>query len=165
LNDSARFDPVKGLRVLEAHGVRFVVIGGVAGALHGSPSITQDLDVCYDRRADNLERLAEALVSINARLRGAPPDVPFILDAKTLARGDPFTFDTEVGPLDVLGTPSGSGGFDALARNAQKFELDDLKVLVASLDDLMAMKKASGRSKDLVELENLGALRDEISGT
>ena len=141
------------------------MIGGVAGTLHGSPSITQDLDVCYDRRADNLECLAEALVSINARLRGAPPDVPFILDAKTLARGDTFTFDTEVGPLDLLGTPYGSGGFDALARNAQKFELDGLPVLVASLDDLMAMKRASGRTKDLVELENLGALRDEISGS
>lgn len=162
---ATRFDPVRGLRVLDEHGVRFVVIGGVAGTLHGSPSITQDLDICYDRRADNLERLAAALVGINARLRGAPPDVPILLDAQTLARGDSFTFDTDVGPLDILGTPWGSVGFDALAANAQRFELDGLTVLVASLDDLMAMKRASGRTKDLVELENLGALRDEISGT
>jgi hypothetical protein len=164
LNAAGRFDPVEGLRVLHDNGVRFVVIGGVAGTLHGSASITQDLDVCYDRRTDNLERLAQALLGINARLRGAPSDVPFILDAETLARGDSFTFDTDVGPLDVLGTPSGSGGFDALARNAQEFDLDGPTVLVASLDDLMAMKQASRRPKDLVELENLGALRDEISG-
>lgn len=161
----ARFDPIQGLRVLDEYGVRHVVIGGVAGALHGSPSITQDLDICYDRSPDNLERLAEALVSINARLRGAPPDVPFILDARTLARGDFFTFSTDVGPLDLLGTPSGSGGYDALVRNAHAFEVDGLTVRIASLDDLMAMKRAAGRPQDLVELEILGALRDEISGT
>jgi hypothetical protein len=160
-----RFDPIQGLRVLDQYGVRYVVIGGVAGAMHGSPSITQDLDICYERSPDNLERLAEALVSINARLRGAPPDVPFILDARTLARGDFFTFSTDVGPLDLLGTPSGTNGYDALARNAIVFELDDLSVPVASLDDLMAMKRAAGRPQDLKELEILGALRDEISGT
>lgn len=161
----ARFDPIQGLRVLDEYGVRHVVIGGVAGALHGSPSITQDLDICYDRSPDNLERLAEALLSINARLRGAPPDVPFILDARTLARGDFFTFSTDVGPLDLLGTPSGSGGYDALVRNAHTFEVDGLTVRIASLDDLMAMKRAAGRPQDLVELEILGALRDEISGS
>lgn len=161
----ARFDPIQGLRVLDEYAVRHVVIGGVAGALHGSPSITQDLDICYDRSPDNLERLADALVSINARLRGAPPDVPFILDARTLARGDFFTFSTDVGPLDLLGTPSGSGGYDALVRNAHTFEVDGLTVRIASLDDLMAMKRAAGRPQDLVELEILGALRDEISGS
>jgi hypothetical protein len=142
------------------------VIGGVAGAVHGSPSITQDLDICYDRRPDNLEHLAEALQSINAQLRGAPPGVPFILDARTLERGDFFTFSTDVGPLDLLGTPPGSsGGYDALARNAETIKLDDLTVRVASLPDLMAMKRAAGRPQDLKELEILGALRDEISGT
>jgi hypothetical protein len=162
----ARFDPIEGLRVLDQYGVRFVVIGGVAGAIHGSPSITQDLDICYDRRPDNLERLAGALQSMNARLRGAPPDVPFILDARTLARGDFFTFSTDVGPLDLLGTPSGSsGGYDALVRNAYTLSLDDLTVRVASLQDLMAMKRAAGRPQDLKELEILGAIRDEISDT
>lgn len=161
----ARFDPIQGLRVLDEYGVRYVVIGGVAGAVHGSPSITQDLDICYDRRSDNLERLAEALQSINARLRGAPSDVPFIVDARTLQRGDFFTFSTDVGSLDLLGTPSGSsGGYDALVRNAETIELDGLTVRVASLQDLMTMKRAAGRPQDRSELEILGALRDEISG-
>ncbi len=160
----ARFDPIRGLRVLDEYGVRYVVIGGVAGVLHGSPSITQDLDVCYERSPENMERLAQALVSLNARLRGAPPDVPFILDARTLARGDFFTFSTDVGPLDLLGTPSGSGGYDVLSRNAHTFELDGLTVRVASLEDLIAMKRAAGRPRDLAELEILGALRDQILG-
>jgi hypothetical protein len=92
--------------------------------------------------------------------------VPFILDARTLARGDFFTFSTDVGSLDLLGTPSGSsGGYDALVRNADAFELDGMTVNVASLEDLIAMKRAAGRPQDLSELEILGALRDEISGS
>jgi hypothetical protein len=90
--------------------------------------------------------------------------VPFLLDADTLARGDHFTFDTDLGPLDLLGTPAGSNGYDELARNAIEIDLDGLKVLVTSLDDLMRMKEAAGRPKDLVALENLAALRDELEG-
>jgi hypothetical protein len=161
----AQFDPLGALRVLLAHDVRFIVIGGVAGAAHGSPLVTQDLDVCYDRSPDNLERLATALQQLHARLRGVEDEVPFILDAKTLKAGDHFTFITDAGDLDILGTPAGSAGYDDLASEAQETELDGLRVKVASLDDLMAMKRAAGRPKDLTALEILGALRDEISGS
>ena len=159
------FDPVGALRVLLDHGVRFIVIGGVAGAAHGSPLITQDLDICYDRSPENLERLAAALQQLHARLRGVDDDVPFILDAKTLKAGDHFTFLTDAGDLDIMGTPAGSAGYDDLAAEAVETELGDIQVLVASLDDLMAMKRAAGRPKDLTALEILGAIRDEISGS
>lgn len=161
----AQFDPLGALRVLLDHDVRFIVIGGVAGAAHGSPLITQDLDVCYDRSPDNLERLATALQQLHARLRGVEDEVPFILDAKTLKAGDHFTFITDAGDLDIMGTPGGSTGYEDLAAEAVETELDGLRVLIASLDDLMAMKRAAGRPKDLAALEILGALRDEISGT
>jgi hypothetical protein len=157
------FDPVAALRVLNEHRVRFIVIGGVAGAAHGSPLITQDLDVCYDRSEENLDRMAKALQQLHARLRGVEDDVSFILDAKTLKAGDHFTFITDAGDLDIMGTPSGSAGYEDLAAEAQETELDGLTVLVASLDDLMAMKRAAGRPKDLAALEFLGAIRDEIS--
>lgn len=161
----AQFDPLGALRVLLDHRVRFIVIGGVAGAAHGSPLITQDLDICYDRNPDNLKRLAAALQELHAKLRGVDDDVPFILDAKTLKAGDHFTFVTDAGDLDVMGTPAGSAGYEDLAAEAMETELDGLRVLVASLDDLMAMKRAARRPKDLAALEILGALRDEISGT
>jgi hypothetical protein len=161
----AQFDPLGALRVLLDHRVRFIVIGGVAGAAHGSPLITQDLDICYDRNPDNLKRLAAALQELHAKLRGVDDDVPFILDAKTLKAGDHFTFVTDAGDLDVMGTPVGSAGYEDLAAEAMETELDGLRVLVASLDDLMAMKRAARRPKDLAALEILGALRDEISGT
>lgn len=155
-------DPVPILRTLHEHGVAFVVIGGMAAALHGSPSLTLDLDVCYDRDRGNLEALAGALRALHARLRGAPPDIPFQLDARTLANGDHFTFSTDAGPFDCLGTPAGAGGYAALIRNALTFELAGLRIAVAGLDDLIRMKRAAGRPKDLIEVEILGALRDEI---
>jgi len=155
------FQPIPIFQVLTDHGVRFLVIGGIASSAHGSPSVTNDVDICYDRRPDNLERLAAALRELEAKLRGVPEDVPFILDARSLAAGDHFTFTTVFGPLDCLGTPAGSGGYDALAANAQSIDIG-VMVAVASLDDLMAMKRAAGRPKDRVELEILGALRDEL---
>lgn len=157
------FGPTPALRVLDRHGVRFVVIGGVAAMAHGSPIITQDLDICYERTQDNMDRLAAALQELHARLRGVDDDVPFLLDGRTIAAGDHFTFVTDVGAIDCMVTPSGApGGYRELRPNAVPTDLGDLEVPVASLDDLIAMKRAAGRPKDLVELEHLGALREEL---
>jgi hypothetical protein len=160
--DVPPFDPQLALLTLLEHGVRFVVIGGVAGALWGSPSVTYDLDVCYAREVANLERLAGALRALHARLRGAPRRVRFLLDAKTLQAGDHFTFVTDAGNLDCLGAPSGSAGFDKLALTAVPMELAGRRVLVTSIDDLVRMKRAVGRPKDLIEIEILTALQDEL---
>jgi hypothetical protein len=162
--DEQPFDPSRFIRTLLDHDVAFVVIGGVAANLLGSPTVTHDVDVCYERAGPNLEALARALRSVNATLRGVERDLPFILDARTLAFGDSFTFDTDVGPVDCLGTPGGTGGYGDLARKATRFRLDDLEFVVVSLDDLIRMKRAAGRPKDRIELEILGALRDEIDG-
>lgn len=156
------FDPLAALKNLIHFGVEFVVIGGFASRILGSPLNTNDLDICYSRTPDNLERLAVALTDMGARLRGAPDDVPFQLDAATLKAGDHFTFITKFGAFDILGTPAGSEGFNGLARSAEKTNLDGLEVLVASIDDLITMKLAAGRSQDLYQAEILGALREEI---
>jgi hypothetical protein len=156
------FEPDRILQVLQQHRVQFVTIGGVAGTLHGSPSFTNDLDVCYEREKENLERLAAALGELEARLRGVDDDVPFLLDAETLGAGDHFTFVTKYGDFDCLGMPSGTRGYDDLITRARDMDLDGLTVAVASLDDLIAMKQAAGRPKDRIEVEVLGALRDEL---
>ena len=160
---SAGFDPVLALQTLDRHGVRFVVIGGIGARLHGSPTVTRDTDICYERSPENLERLAAALEELGARLRGVDEDVPFLLDAKTLAAGDHFTFRTRAGDFDVLGTPAGVAGFDELAERAEPFDIDGITVLVASIDDLIRMKRAAGRAKDLIEVEVLSAVRDELA--
>lgn len=156
------FDPVALLGLLLRHRVRFVVIGGFAANLRGSPSTTFDLDICYDRAVDNCELLAAALLELHATLRGAPPDLPFQLDARSLRMGDSFTFNTELGALDCLGTPSGTTGYADLVEHATVYEIDDgVAVAVTSVDDLIRMKRAADRPKDRAEIEILAALKEE----
>jgi hypothetical protein len=159
------FNPEEVVRLLGRHKVSYILIGGLAAVTHGSPLITQEVDICYARDLDNVARLAAALLEVHATLRGAEPDLPFKLDAATLAKGDAFTFTTDVGWLDILAVPAGTTGFEDLARTADAFALFGSSVLVASIDDLIRMKRAAGRTKDLLALEELGALRDELDAS
>jgi hypothetical protein len=98
--------------VLADHGVEFIVVGGQAEALMGSARVTYDVDLCYRRTSDNLERLAAALATPNLTLRGAPPELKFRLDASALALGQNYTFEVDGEyPLDLLGyqAPSRAG--------------------------------------------------------
>jgi hypothetical protein len=72
--------------ILTRHGVQFIVIGGQAEWILGSPHVTYDVDLCYRRDADNLARLAAALREIRPALRGAPPDLPLIIDQRPSSR-------------------------------------------------------------------------------
>ncbi len=158
------FAPQQILAALTRQRVDYVVIGGIAAALYGSPSATFDLDICYSREQENLVRLTAALRELNARLRVGRDHtpLPFRLDPRTLRAGDSFTFETDAGPFDILGTPSGSGGYSDLAATAVEMELGGSTTKVASLDSLIAMKQGAGRAKDVAELEILYALREEI---
>jgi hypothetical protein len=148
---------------LQEHGVRFLLIGGVAGRLWGSPSLTNDTDVCYATDPDNLERLAGALRGLDAHLRDVDDHLPFTLDPRTLASAQVFTFTTNAGALDLLAMPAGTNGFDELMVNAEHFDLGEgLVVAVCSLDDLIRMKRAAGRPKDRIEIEVLAAVREEL---
>lgn len=159
---SGAFDPLRILHLLNEHAVRFVVVGGIAAQLHGSPSATFDLDITPAADLPNLDRLAAVLRDLAATLRGASPDLPFRLEGKTLARGNVFTFDCEAGAFDILLRPEPDLDYERLLRNAVPMALDGVPVHVAAIDDLMRMKRAAGRPKDRVELEILGALREEM---
>ncbi len=162
MDPATSFQPERVIQLLGRHGVRYVLIGGLAAVTHGSPLVTQDIDLCYARDIDNLGLLAAALREVNSRLRGADADLPFRMDTRTLRSGDVFTLTTDVGWIDILGTPAGSSGYDDLARTAETFDLFGYRVLVASVDDLIRMKRAAGRPKDLLAVEELGALREEL---
>lgn len=148
------------LKLLGEYEVECVIIGGVAASLHGSSILTRDLDVCYARSSDNLKRLAAALKSVNAKLRNAPPDIPFILDDETLRRGLNFTFATDVGSLDLLGEVRGVGLYEDMISDAVAYDLFGYSLPVIDLDKLIVAKRAAGRGKDLAVLPELEAIRD-----
>lgn len=163
MNDPLRseLDAQEILRRLTARGVDFVVVGGIAAVLHGSAQMTFDLDICYATDRANLQALAEVLLDLRARLKDVRDTVPFVADVQTLRRVEMLTLTTELGELDVLARP-GSLGYEALRRSAERFDLGGYSVLVASIDDLIAMKVATGRTKDLAavdELEEIKQLR------
>ncbi|MGN6215611.1 MAG: hypothetical protein ACTHN7_01440 [Solirubrobacterales bacterium] len=158
LGESLRLEPL--LQALDQHGVDFVVIGGVAGLAHGSSYPTYDFDIAYSRDPANLRRLAAALMEIGVTLRGALADLPFQLDEQTLANGANFTFDTEFGSFDVLGDIAGIKSYEELRRDSKFERIAGVEVRIASLDDLIAMKRAANRVKDrLMALEYI-----EIAG-
>jgi hypothetical protein len=146
------------MRALTSRGVDFVLIGGFAAVIHGSPRLTQDLDITYADDEANLGALGAALQDLGARLRDVQEEVPFVPDAQALRRVELLTLDTSAGPLDLVLRPPGAPSYAALRGRAQRVDVGGLAVLVASIDDLLAMKRAGERAKDLADVEELEAI-------
>lgn len=150
------------LQTLNRHGVRFVVIGGVAGNLHGSATLTRDLDIVYARDRQNIRRLAAALAELDAHRRDVPKELAAPVDEQAILNGSNFLLQTQAGLLDCLGeTPADRLTYEHLERTAVRFPVDGLDVLAVSLPELIRMKRAAGRDRDRIEVERLSALRDE----
>lgn len=149
------------LRALSGSQVDFILVGGVAATIHGSARATYDIDVVYSRSPQNLERLVAALAPLRPSLRGAPPGLPFRLDAATLSRGLNFTLSTSSGPIDLLGEITGGGGYDALLVDTVLVTLFGHPCRCLTLDRLIEVKRAAGRPKDLEALAELEVLREE----
>ncbi len=144
--------------------VDFVIIGGVAVVVQASPRFTRDLDISYSTDTANLQRLGALLLALDARLRGVENDLPFTPDARALRHARMLTLTTREGDLDLLTDPPGSPGYPALRRHADIVDLDGDAVRIASLEDLIAMKRAAGRPQDEIDLESLEVARRRIRG-
>lgn len=154
----------QGLKLLAEFKVNCVIVGGVAAAAHGASQGTSDVDACYDRAAPNLARLVEALRSVNATLRGAPKDIPYLLDEETLRRGLNFTFDTDIGSIGLPGEIQGVGDYTECLDDSEAVELFGHRFHILSLDKLIASKRAAGRTKDLLVLPELEAILEYERG-
>ena len=149
---------------LQLHQVDFVVIGAVAMVLHGSARVTRDLELCYSRERNNLDRVAKALTPFAPTLRDAPEGLPFVLDAATLRTGLNFTLRSTAGDLDLLGEVTGIGAYQAVVRLSVVMTLYGRDVRVLSLDGLERAKRAAGRLKDLADLAEIREIRRLSAG-
>jgi hypothetical protein len=154
------FRPQEILRVLDEHGVRYVLIGGLAAVLHGAPHVTTDVDVVPEDAQANLERLAAALKDLHARIRatGEPEGIPFDLSSESLSRVRVWNLQTSKGDLDITFQPSGTRGYDDLRRDVVTMEVRGIEVPVASLADVVRSKEAAGRARDRAALPALREL-------
>lgn len=151
------FDPKPTIATLNEHGVRYVVVGAIAAIAQGYPLNTGDLDITPARDPANLERLAAALRDLGARLRvpGDDTGVEFPIDANYLGDVDSWTLVTKHGELDVLFAPSGTRGYPDLHRNSVTIQIAGGEAEMAGLLDVIRMKEASARPKDLAQLPAL----------
>lgn len=146
-------------------GVEMIVVGGAAATAHGASRLTQDVDLVYRRTPENLDRIATALAPHAPYPRGAPPGLPFVWDAKTLANGLNFTFTTALGDVDLLGEIVGGGGYEQLRDHAITLKAFGRDVLCLGLEKLIEVKRAAGRPKDFEAIAELEILLSERRGT
>lgn len=151
--------PLDAERILQAlweHGVDYVLVGGIAVQVHGHVRTTFDVDVLPRPVPSNLARLADALNALDARVLN-PGSERSPIDATMLRRAALWQFSTTHGPVDVLHDAPGAVPYDELRRGALELELSGMRIAVAGLDDLIAMKRAGGRA---VDLEDIAALTE-----
>lgn len=158
------FDPAALLRALDDHGVEFVVIEGIAAALHGCDHVTTDVHITPRRSDENLERLSAALDDVGARIRveGIDAGLAFDHDGESLLRAGVWNLTTRFGDLDISFVPSGTEGWDDLRPHAIVVDLDGTRVAVASLADIIRSKEAADRPKDRLVLPSLRELRRRL---
>ena len=150
MSDIAALDPARIVSVLAGHDVRYVLIGALAARLQGFPRLTADADITPDRSHDNLVKLAAALRELDARVytEGVPEGVRFDCSAEALARAELWNLTTSAGRLDIAFVPSGTEGYEDLARGAVRFEVFGVALLAASLADIVRSKEAADRPQD-----------------
>lgn len=153
------FRPVDLLRVLVDAGVDFILIGGLAAAVHGSPYATVDVDVVPRRQLPNLERLSEALSALGARVYvSAEETLAFAHDGRSLGDASVWNLATTHGGLDITFLPAGTQGYPDLVERARAVDLGGVLVRVAALEDIVRSKAAAGREKDQIVLPTLRRL-------
>jgi len=160
VSDPAPLDPERLVQTLGRHGVAYVLIGAQAARLQGFPRLTADADITPARGEGNLERLGAALRELDARVytESVPEGLPFDCTAASLGRAELWSLVTCAGRLDVAFVPSGTGGFEDLARGAVRFEVFGVEILAASPRDILRSKQAADRpqdQQDVVVLEEI----------
>lgn len=152
------------LNQLHDHHVDFVIVGGVAAALHGGTRVTFDLDVVPSLAPSSWAAAVDLLWSLGARPRIPEPlDRIRDVDCVRAWRGDKgmvaLNFKTADGSVEVDLLVGEGDRFEALQERAVKVTLDGRTFLVASLEDLIGMKRRVGRPQDLLDIEQLEQIR------
>ena len=136
----------------------FVLVGGLAMTALGSDHVTTDIDFAISRSRENAAKVAQALADLHPRPEGWDETLPYPRDLETVRRATILTLLTDQGSIDLLAEVPGVESFQALKNRAISLSLFGHPMLVASLDDLISMKRAATRPKDRLHVMELMAL-------
>jgi hypothetical protein len=154
MSETPPLDPERIFAVLDTHGVEYVVIGGLAVQVHGHVRMTNDVDLIPAPTPRNLERLATALIALDARVLN-PGSQTLKIDAQMLPRAMLWQLSTPHGDIDVLHDAPGAAPFSELRERALVIAVGDRQIPIAGRDDLIRMKRARGRPVDLADIAAL----------
>lgn len=138
--------------------IEFVVVGGFAAMLHGSALITRDLDICAVVSDATVGQLRATLKDLNPTHRFTPQRLNFLAVPAPGGELKNLYFETELGPVDVLGSILGVGDYAAVKSRAVEIDVFGRKCRLISLEDLIAAKEAFGRDKDKLAAKELRAI-------
>src|ERR1043166_4893259 len=145
---------------LAAAKVESIVVGGVAGAVQGSPFVTNDLDICYESGRGNVSRLAKLLATWGAYPREWESGLPFTMDLRAIRTTPVMTLTTSQGDIDLLDRVEGVGVYGDALRSSEEISAFGIRFRALTLDGLIRSRRASGRPKDLAQLPTLEALAE-----
>jgi predicted nucleotidyltransferase len=152
------------LKALAEADVDFILVDGVAATALGSARLTQDVDVVYSRKPDNIARLVSALEPYHPYLRGAPPGLPFRWSGDTIRSGLNFTLTTSIGDIDLLGDIVVVGAYEDLLQDTTVLQLYGIECRCVTLRRLILLKRAAGQPRDLDAIAELEAILEERNG-
>lgn len=152
-------DPLDVTKLLATTDIRFVLIGGLALQAIGGSYQTDDTDISFAMDDENLQKLTAWINPFHPRPLGFPVGSGFQVTPNLLKTAKFLVLKTDLGPIDLLKHPDGIDSFEGLWERSVPMDLGGFVVRVASLDDLIAMKEAAGRTKDQLHLLELRALK------
>ena len=145
---------------LNKGGVKFVLVGGFAGVVHGCTYVTQDIDICCDFSADNLLSLQKVLKDLHPVHRMTPKRLKLKLTAESCARFENLYLDTDVGQVDCLSYVQGLGNYKDIERKSQIRNLGGgLRIRVLTIDSLIKARKAMNHPRDKEAVLQLEAIK------
>ncbi len=142
----------------------FVLIGGFAAVLHGCNQSTRDIDVCLALSPEQVHALRQILGPLRPRHRMTHEKLSFLEHPKDLTGIENLYLETDLGVLDIVSRVEAVGNFYDVLKNATQIEIYDGRCHLISIDDLIKSKKALGRHRDLVVVEELKAIQSEEKG-
>ena len=153
------------LKILLNNEIDFVLVGGFASAVYGSTMVTRDIDICCALTEQDIQDLREVLKDYHPVHRQTPQKLSFIEVPDQFNQLNNLYLNTDLGVLDILSNITGVGDFQRIKSKSIKITLFGHKCNVISIDDLIATKRAIGRKKDLLVVEELEEIKKQKNKT